>query len=199
MKIDVRGDRPNIPLGPIKIGLLGDEKVGKTSISNSFFGIKFKEDYIYTIGSDRFKKIQQLDDGEEVKLAVWDTAGQERFRSISLKAVRYVEGIILVFDVTNRKSFDNIKGWLSEIQENIGNPIIILFGNKVDVDKEKWSLNEIEIGSFAKENNLEYFEISAKNRKGIDKGSSYLAKKINDKRKEIFMYYNSNYIYKEKK
>ena len=189
MKIDIRGDRPNIPLGPIKIGLLGDEKVGKTSISYSFFGIEFKEDYINTIGSDRFKKIQHLDDGEEVKLAVWDTAGQERFRSISLKTVRYVEGIILVFDVTNRKSFDNIKGWLSEIQENIDNPIIILFGNKVDVNKEKWSLNEIEIESFAKENNLEYFEISAKNRIGIDKGFSYLAKKINERRKKNLMYY----------
>ena len=189
MKIDIRGDRTNIPLGPIKIGLLGDEKVGKTSIINSFFDIEFKEDYINTIGSDRFKKIQHLDDGEEVKLAVWDTAGQERFRSISLKAERYVEGIILVFDVTNRKSFDNIERWITDINENINNPIIILFGNKVDVDKEKWSLNEKEIESFAKKKNLEYFEISAKNRKGIDKGSSYLAKKINDKRKKNLMYY----------
>ena len=167
MKIDVRGDRPNIPLGPIKIGLLGDEKVGKTSIINSFFDIEFKEDYINTIGNDRFKKMQHLDDGEEVKLTIWDTAGQERFLSMSLKTVRFVEGIILVFDATNRKSLYNIKGWLSEIKENFNNQIIILFGNKVDVDKEKWSLNEKEIESFAKKKNLEYFEISAKNRKGI--------------------------------
>ena len=123
---------------PVKIGLLGDEKVGKTSICHSFVNLDLPEDYITTIGYEKFEKKELLNNGKEVRLIIWDSGGQERFRSSIISTLRHVEEIIIVFDVTNRKSFDDIENWLEIIKEEFNNPIIILFGNKVDVKKEEW-------------------------------------------------------------
>ena len=84
------------PPPPIKIALLGDEKVGKTSISNSFFDLEFQDDLLSTIGPEKKVKKQLLNDGKEVKLILWDNSGQERFRTAVFKNIRFVEGIILV-------------------------------------------------------------------------------------------------------
>ena len=102
--------------------------------------------------------------------------------------MRNIQGIILVFDLTNRKSFDNIKEWLTLIEENYDNKIIILFGNKVDVIKEKCEVNHEEIERFVEEQKLEYFNISAKYREGFYKGFINLANKIYDKRKKNLNY-----------
>ncbi len=169
------------PPGPIRIGLIGDEKVGKTSICKSFTNIEFQEEYIFTVGNDKFEKIHVLENGNKIKLIIWDTAGQERFRSMVLRSLRNFGGIILVFDVTSRDSFNNLGLWLLSIQEECKiNQIIILFGNKVDEDKEKWAVNEEEIERFAKKNNLHYFDVSAKNGMGINEGISYLTNKVYD-------------------
>ena len=160
---------------PVKIGLLGDEKVGKTSICHSFVNLDLPEDYITTIGYEKFEKKELLNNGKEVKLIIWDSGGQERFRSSIISTLRHVEEIIIVFDVTNRKSFDDIENWLEIIKEEFNNPIIILFGNKVDVKKEEWKVTEEEINLFCTQKKLKYFGTSAKNNNGIKEGFSYLA------------------------
>ena len=160
---------------PVKIGLLGDEKVGKTSICHSFVNLDLPEDYITTIGYEKFEKKELLNNGKEVKLIIWDSGGQERFRSSIISTLRHVEEIIIVFDVTNRKSFDDIENWLEIIKEEFNNPIIILFGNKVDVKKEEWKVTEEEINLFCTKKKLKYFGTSAKNNNGIKEGFSYLA------------------------
>ena len=165
----------------ITIGLLGDEKVGKTSISNSFFNLNFCEEYHSTIGIDKSEKKQLLKNGKEIKLRVEDTGGQERFRTFSLNALKSAQGIVLVFDVTNRKSFENLEEWLRKIKENFSNPSIILFGNKVDVDKDKWAVRKEEIYEFMQKINLKYFDISAKNGINIKEGFSHLLDEITDK------------------
>ena len=171
------------PFRAIKIGLLGDEEVGKTSICNSFVGIEFQNDYLRTIGSEKFEKKINLDNGKEIKLVFWDGAGQERFRTAVLRTVRNVEGIILVFNVIDKNSFANIERWLQEIKENfITEPIIILFANKVDEDKEKWKVSIEEIETVAKKYNWDYFLISAKNCQGINEGFNCIANKIYNKR-----------------
>ena len=78
------------PLRPIKIGLLGDTRVGKTSICNSFIGMEFQNDYIDTMIYDKFEKKVKLNDGNEIKLVIWDTSGQERFRAAVLKSIKSV-------------------------------------------------------------------------------------------------------------
>ena len=121
------------------------------------------------------EKKELLNNGKEVRLIIWDSGGQERFRSSIISTLRHVEEIIIVFDVTNRKSFDDIENCLEIIKERFNDPVIILFGNKVDVKKEEWKVTEEEINLFCTKNKLKYFGTSAKNNNGIKEGFSYLA------------------------
>ena len=171
------------PLRPIKIGLLGDRRVGKTSICNSFIGMEFQNDYIDTMIYDKFEKKVKLNDGNEIKLVIWDTSGQERFRAAVLKFIKSVQGIIFVFDITDKNSFNNIESWLKEIKDNFEQePIIILFGNKVELDKEIWKVSMEEIEGIVKKYNWDYFLISAKNNISIEQGFNCIANKIYNKR-----------------
>ena len=163
-----------ISVKAIKVALLGDSSVGKTAICNSLMNIEFSQDMLSTIGSDKLETKFPLKNGNEIKLILWDTAGQERFRSVALKAIKAVQGIVVVFDVTVRKSFENIDSWLEEIKNNFTNPSLVLFGNKVDMDKEKWEVTKEEVEQYAKKMNLQYFETSAKTKKGLNEGFSYI-------------------------
>ena len=163
-----------ISVKAIKVALLGDSSVGKTAICNSLMNIEFSQDMLSTIGSDKLETKFPLKNGNEIKLILWDTAGQERFRSVALKAIKAVQGIVVVFDVTLRKSFENIDSWLEEIKNNFTNPSLVLFGNKVDMDKEKWEVTKEEVEQYAKKMNLQYFETSAKTKKGLNEGFSYI-------------------------
>ena len=134
------GDK-KISLKAIKVGLLGDGAVGKTAICNSYLGLEFKEDTLSTIGSDRTDTKIQLKNGQEIKVILWDTAGEERFRSMALKALKAVQGIVLVFDVIKKSSFENVSNWLQQIKDNLSNPRIVLFANKVDFPKDEWNVD----------------------------------------------------------
>ena len=167
-------DENKIALKVAKIALLGDSTVGKTSICLTYKGIEFKENTLFTIGTDKFDKIIKLENGKEIKLVIWDTAGQERFRSIALSAIKSVNGIILVADLTKKESFINIKIWLEEIQNNFNNPSLVLFGNKADLTEKRQVTSE-EAKKYAEDNKLVYFETSAKTKQGIIEGIAYIA------------------------
>ena len=167
---------------PIRIGLLGDRGVGKTAICYSLVGLEYPV-YLETFGSDKYDKNVRLNDSIEIKLVIWDTPGRERLRSAALKSIRNVEGVIFVFDITNRNSFDNLKIWLKDMKDNFPKePTIILFANKIEEDKEKWKVSIEEIETVVKEYNWDYFKISAKNGIGIDEGFNCIANKIYNKR-----------------
>ena len=125
--IDKRGDI----LG--KVLILGNSQVGKSSILNQFTEGTFSETMPPTLGIDY--KISQITAGEDtIKLQIWDTAGQEKFKSITENFYKGAQGIILVFDLTDRGSFDNIRVWLKNIFEKAGkNVVICLVGNKLDL------------------------------------------------------------------
>ena len=167
-------DENKIALKVAKIALLGDSTVGKTSICLTYKGIEFKENTLFTIGTDKFDKIIKVENGKEIKLVIWDTAGQERFRSIALSAIKSVNGIILVADLTKKESFINIKIWLEEIQNNFNNPSLVLFGNKADLTEKRQVTSE-EAKKYAEDNKLVYFETSAKTNQGINEGFAYIA------------------------
>ena len=165
-----------IEIKAIRIGLLGDSKVGKSAICHSFMNLEFDfGSNVTTIGSDRFETKIQLKNKKEIKLILWDTAGQERFRSAAFKTIKSVHGIALVFDVTSKESFSNISLWLDDIKDNFDNPCIVLFGNKIDIEKEKWEVTPEEIKKLVEEKKLTYFETSAKEKLGINEGFNHVA------------------------
>jgi small GTP-binding protein len=170
-----------IDLTVLKVGLLGDSMVGKTSICNSYMGLEFNQDMLSTIGIEKLDKKITLKSGKEIKLILWDTAGQERFRSAALKAVRSAQGVVLVFDVTKKETFDNISDWMTQIKDNFKNPSVVLFGNKADIAEDKWEVKRDEIADFVKNNNFIYYETSAKTKKGLDDGFNFIANDIYEK------------------
>ena len=169
-----------ITVSAIKIGLLGDSTVGKTAICNSFMGIEFTADNLATIGQEKLETKFTLDSGKEIKLSIWDTAGQERFKATSFKTLRAAHGVIVVFDVSNRETFEHVDQWLNTIKEELSDPNLIIFGNKVDIEDRKVTAQEAE--NYAKKQNLKYFETSAKLSKGIKEGFKYI---VNDTYKKV--------------
>ena len=92
-----------------------------------------------------------LENGKEIKLIFVDTAGQERFRANDFNAVKGALGIILVFDYTNRSTFENLDNWLYQIKAKFCNDIVvILFGNKIDIEKKEWQVTSEEAKEYAK-------------------------------------------------
>lgn len=115
-----------------KILIIGDSGVGKSCLLLRFVDDSYTESYISTIGVDFKIKTINLDN-KVVKLQIWDTAGQERFRTITSSYYRGAHGIIVVYDVTDKLSFDNVKRWLVEIERYAcEDSVKILVGNKID-------------------------------------------------------------------
>ena len=154
----------------IKIAMLGDSKVGKTAICQTFMNIEFCENNLSTIGIEKLESSIKLRNGEEIKLILWDTAGQERFLSIALNLIKTAQGVAVVFDFVNRQSFENVTKWLNEIKENLNNVCVVLFGNKCDLPEEEWKVKREEAQKFAEERKINFFETSAKINKGIREG-----------------------------
>ena len=146
----------------IKLLTLGDTSVGKSSFIIKFIDDKFSYNYIATMGLDFKQKIIELDNGELVKLRIFDTAGQERFKSISINFIKKADGILLLYDITNRSSFESVNKWIESIREVADEKIsIILIGNKCDLEKER-KISKDEGEAKSAEFNLPFFETSCK-------------------------------------
>ncbi len=169
---------------PIRIKILGDSPVGKTSILNSFIGNAFSKEILPTVGIEKIEKRIKLKKGEVIKLSLLDSSGKVRFREVELKQVRYINGIILVFDFTSKDSFNNINSWICQIKEIAPEKIIVLFGNQIDKEKKEWQVTSEKAKEYAKKMNLAFFETSAKTGQGLEEGFSYIANEIYDKEKE---------------
>ena len=144
-----------------KICIIGDSTVGKTCIIVRFNGGDFPSGQITTIGVDFQMKIIQVK-GKSVKLKIYDTAGQERFRSLTANFYKGSDGIILVYDITNKNSFKSITKWNQQIQEKIKDNIPkVLVGNKCDLSDRR-DVTEEEGRELAQKFNMPFFEVSAK-------------------------------------
>ena len=158
----------------MRIIVFGDNMVGKTCILNRFMAHEYYQENLTTIGIDKLTTKIKLNNGKEMKVILWDTSGNERYRSLAIKNIKYSDGCIIVFDVTSKESFFSVSTWLDSIKEDYPNFLVILFGNKVDIDKSKWKVTNEEINKFIKEKDLKYFEVSAKNNIGINEGIEYI-------------------------
>ena len=168
-----------------KIMVLGESKVGKTSLIKRYTKDQFGGVYLTTVGMDFQDKIIEIED-KKVRLQVWDTAGQERFRNVTKSYFQSSHGLLVVYDITDRESFDKINFWMENIKNNAPeNAKLILVGNKCDLANERKVT--IEDGEKKARNyNIKFFESSAKDGTNVNELFFYLANEIyqDDKTKE---------------
>ena len=149
---------------PLKICFVGNSNVGKTSIIRRFINNKFDEEKIASTISVNFEnKKLKIDPYTELNMQIWDTAGQERFRSLTASYLRESNGIFIVFDLSDKKSFDDLISWFEEINKaeiNQKNCVKIVIGNKLD-SKDKEVDNDTA-KKLAEENGMKYLPVSAK-------------------------------------
>ena len=153
----------------VKICLLGDVNVGKTSIASRFCKNSFNENYINTIGGAYQQQNVVLNNGTKMKLHIWDTSGQDRFRSMTNLYYRDAQVAILTYDVTNEQSLDSLNYWLNELNDKVDqeNMLLCLAGNKCDVDSSEKKVSVSQGKKFAEDHNMTFFETSAKTGAGV--------------------------------
>mmetsp|Transcript_99930 Transcript_99930/g.198252 ORF Transcript_99930/g.198252 Transcript_99930/m.198252 type:complete len:205 (+) Transcript_99930:85-699(+) len=160
-----------------KLLLIGDSGVGKSCLLLRFADDTYTESYISTIGVD-FKIRTFEQDGKTVKLQIWDTAGQERFRTITSSYYRGAHGIIIVYDVTDKESFNNVKHWVQEIEKYAADGVNkLLVGNKCDLSSKK-VVSYDEAKDLADELGIQFMETSAKNSHNVESAFQTMAKDI---------------------
>ena len=163
----------------IKLGTLGESKVGKTNLSNVFIGNKFDDEELSTIGVGNLIKkidIKYKEKSKSISLKIWDTAGQERFKSVATQYIKSCDGLLIVYAVNDRTSFEKIEEWLKEVEEkkNTNNKVpLVLIGNKIDLENERVVSKE-EGEKLAEKYNIEFFECSAKNGINVNEAFQYL-------------------------
>jgi len=157
--------------------LIGDSGVGKSCLLLRFSDDQFTPSFITTIGIDFKIRTVELE-GKRVKLQIWDTAGQERFRTITTAYYRGAMGILLVYDVTDAKSFDNIRNWVRNIEQHATESVNrMLVGNKCDfVDRKV--VTEEQGQALANEFKMRFYEASAKENIHVEEAFFQLAKDI---------------------
>ena len=165
----------------IKLLLIGDSGVGKSSILVRFADDSFTQSFIATIGIDF--KIRTISlDGKLIKLQIWDTAGQERFKTITTAYYRGGMGILLVYDVTNEASFNSITGWVRAIEQHASDSVNkVLLGNKADTSGplvEQRKITSEMGGQVAAQHNMNFFETSAKNNINVEEAFYSIARDI---------------------
>lgn len=143
-----------------KFIVIGSSGVGKTAILTRLVDHVFTGESQSTIGVEFIATSVKVDN-VTVKLQIWDTAGQEKFRAIAKAYFRSAVGVMLVYDITDRKSFDDLGGWLNDVHSQCDpNAVITLIGNKSDLE-EKRKVSESEARDFAELHQLQYMETSA--------------------------------------
>lgn len=161
----------------IKLLLIGDSGVGKSCLLLRFCDDAWTPSFITTIGIDF--KIRTIElDGKRIKLQIWDTAGQERFRTITTAYYRGAMGILLVYDVTDERSFNNIRTWHANIEQHASEGVNkILIGNKSDWT-DKRAVTEEQGRELANELGIKFMETSAKINEGVEEAFFTLARDI---------------------
>ncbi|KAI4464719.1 hypothetical protein MML48_3g00012075 [Holotrichia oblita] len=164
-------------LTTLKILIIGESGVGKSSLLLRFTEDNFDPEQTLTIGVD-FKTKRLSVDGNTVKLAIWDTAGQERFRTLTPSYYRDAQGAILVYDVSNYNTFSKLETWLNELEiySTKRNIIKMVVGNKIDVEQRE--VTREQGLQFARRHQTLFIEASAKTRDGVQSAFEELVHKI---------------------
>ena len=168
-----------------KVVLIGDTSVGKTNILSKYLTNDFDPDSKATVGVEFGTKNFKIEDNI-VKVQIWDTAGQERYRSITNAYYKGAKGSLLVYDITNPKTFENIDRWLSDLKVNGDENIsVVLLGNKSDLEQDRivYTQQGKEKAEFYK---LAFMETSALNGNNIEKAFSELITDVYKNHHDLF-------------
>ena len=166
------------------ICLMGESHVGKTCIAYKLTEKVFNENTLTTIGVENFLKAYNIE-GKNYTFKIFDTAGQERYRSFSTSTIRISDGFVVVFALDDKNSFECVNNWISSIQQNgdMSRKVVILVGNKIDLDKRVVT-NE-EALKFAQSKRIKYFEASAKTGYNIETIFEEMAKDVYNLNKKL--------------
>jgi len=164
----------------IKLVLLGEANVGKTSLVYRFIENKFRENYKSTLGVNLLKKDMELDKYGSVSAQIWDLGGQESFRSLRSLYLEGANGAFVIYDMTNRKTFEKLDEWVRDFRDARDDAPIILIGNKSDLENQI-KVNKKEATEYANTNNLGLIITSAKTGQNVEEAFIELSSKIIDK------------------
>ena len=172
-----------------KIIIIGDASVGKTSLLSKYLKGIFPTSPLPTVATEFATKIIQIKEGGYIKAQIWDTAGQEKYKSITYHHYKKSVGGLIVYDITKRSSFDNVKNWHNDLI-NLGEKgcIIALVGNKLDLverNERKREVSRIEAQAYAEDNHMLFFETSAYNGNNINDIFEELLQTIYTERRKI--------------
>jgi Ras-related protein Rab-11A len=160
-----------------KVVLIGDSGVGKSNLMTRYTSDEFNVESPSTIGVEFMTKGLKIE-GRDVKAQIWDTAGQERFRAISRSIYHGAKGAMLVYDITNQQSFENIPNWLNELVSHVSpSTVIMLVGNKCDLEHLR-AVKKETATKFAEEKRLLFLETSALDTTNVDKAFEWLVTEI---------------------
>ena len=166
----------------LKIMVLGESMVGKTSLITRYTDDKFGGRYLCTVGID-FQKKKIEKNGKRVLLQIWDTAGQERFRNVTKNYFQASQGFVLAYDINSKESFEKVQYWVEEIKSNAEEKIkCILIGTKCDLDKRE--VSEEEGQNLGQKYGYKFLETSAKENININETFETLVSEIMDNFKE---------------
>jgi len=160
-----------------KVVLLGEGSVGKTSLLLRYVRNEFNEEHITTIQASFLSKKLTVDD-TRVNLAIWDTAGQEKFHALGPIYYRDANGALLVYDITDRDSFDRVQNWVKELRKMLGdNIVLVIAGNKADLERRRVvTLEEAE--EYAASVGAKHLSTSAKQNKGVAELFLHMTKEL---------------------
>jgi len=165
----------------LKVIILGDSGVGKTSLMNQYVHKRFSAQYKATIGADFLTKEVMIED-KLVTLQIWDTAGQERFQSLGVAFYRGADACVLVYDITDAKSFDNLESWMDEFlvhasPRNADTFPFVVLGNKADLASSRRQVSASKAKSWAaSKGDIPSFETSAKEALNVEQAFHTIAK-----------------------
>ena len=161
----------------LKILVLGDSAVGKTSLSLQYVDNYFPESYISTIGVEYKNKPVKLNN-TNILLQIWDTCGQERYKSLSKTFIKGADGILFVYDISNKQTFDHIKDWIMESQSSNNEFKKIIVGNKIDLPPERRKVSQEVLTKYSNDKKIQGIETSAKSGENVEKAFLMLTKLI---------------------
>ena len=188
----------NGELKQLTLFILGNSSVGKTSFIHKYVKNDFKDSYTNTIGMDYCSRNMKLPTGEEFEIFFYDTAGQEKYKSISFNLIKKADGILLLYDISERSSFDAINQWIENIKNVKGDNFpVIMIGNKCDLEER--DITQIEGELFANEHGFSFEETSCKEGINIEESVQDLVLNILEKKKKENLKENFTFKLSKKK
>lgn len=163
----------------VNLMMIGDSNVGKSNLCTRFTQDVFSESINPTIAADLYSKEMNID-GKKIQLKIWDTAGQEKFRALGTSFFRQVQGIILVYDVLDKQTYENLANWLAFIRQNTSQDFVgLLIGNKIDMLDREVPTDKGKV--FAEAQNLFFIETSAKESINVAQAFDIIVRKVVEK------------------